>query len=169
MEEKTYEDEMLELGERMVRLRFTMDAGYMRAVFSEISVPDYLILSNLVRRMQIGEPEAKVYLSEISKELEMPINRVSGMVQNLQGKGYVYWDHNSNGTYIYLSEIGHKVMENQQKALEDFFMNIIEAMGKDNFINCLEQMESLEAAMETEADHMIAAQQEASEDKPEDN
>ncbi len=169
MEEKLYEDDMLELGERMVRLRFTMDAGYMRAVFSEITIPDYLILSNLMRRMRIHEPDAKVYLSEISKELEMPINRVSGMVQNLQGKGYVYWDHNSSGTYIYLSEIGRKVMENQQKTLEDFFMNVINAMGKDNFIECLEQMESLEAAMEKEADNLVASRQDAREDKPEDN
>ncbi len=154
MTEKLNENDLLELGERMISLRFTMDAGYMRTIFHEMSIPDYLILSNLARRMRIHDPEVKVYLSEICKEMELPINRVSSMIQNLQNKGYVYWEHDSKGTYIYLSEIGRKVMQDQQETLQTFFGNVINRMGVEDFINCLEEMDRLEEAMEIEGERL---------------
>ncbi len=155
MDEKSNEKNLLELSEQMVRLRFSMDSGFTSALFREMSIADYLILSNLARRMKIHEPEAKVYLSEISKELELPISRVSRMVQNLQNKGYVYWEHDSKGTYIYLSEIGHNVMKGQQELLATFFGNVIEQMGQDAFVSCLDQMNLLEQAIQAEADRLI--------------
>ncbi len=147
--EQTNENELLELGDRMIRLRYSMDSTYMSALFQDISISDYLVLSNLARRM--GIHEEKVYLSDISKELDQPITRVSRLVQNLQNKGYVYWNHDSRGTYIYLSETGHDVMKDQQQTLRDFFQRVIERMGRDEFASLLDQMQQLEDVMEGEA------------------
>ncbi len=145
------EQELLDLGNRMIRLRYSMDSSHLSTIFKEMSVSDYLILYNLARRMGLHEPEAKVYLSEISKELDFPISRVSRLVQNLQNKGYVYWEHDSKGTYIYLSEIGRSAMKSQQEFLRTFFGNVINKMGRDEFIKCLEQMDRLEEVIEAEA------------------
>ncbi len=170
MEEKHNDLELLELGERMISLRFSMDSDRMTAIFREMSIPDYLTLSTMARRMRIHEPEIKVYLSEISKEMNLPINRVSSMVQNLQNKGYVYWEHDSRGTYIYLSETGRKAMYTQQKALQTFFENVISRMGKEAFVECLEQMELLDEMMDSEAERLKEAYAEGDpENKPEDN
>ncbi len=166
MQENTNEKELLELGEQMIRLRFAMDTSHLAAVFREISISDYLILSNLARRMRIHEPEIKVYLSEISKELELQMNQVSRIVQNLQNKGYVYWQHDSRGTYIYLSETGRAVMRRQQDTLRTFFQNIIARMGREEFTKCVEQMSLLEDMVEAEAERFSNSLKEE-EDKPE--
>ncbi len=142
----------MDLGVELFRLRFSVDAGHISTVFQDISVPDYLILSNLAQRMGIHEPEAKIYLRMISNEMELPITRVSRIVQNLQSKGYVYWEHDSSGTYIYLSETGREVMTRQQEILKCFFERVAERMGHEEFVQSLEQMIRLEEVMESEAE-----------------
>ncbi len=151
--ERNFKDmDLVELGNEMFRQRFSMDSGHMSTIFQDISVPDYLILSNLANRMGIHEPEAKIYLSRISQELELPITRVSRIVQNLQSKGYVYWEHDSSGTYIYLSETGREVMARQQEILKTFFGNVAERIGREELVRTLEDMIELEEAMELEAE-----------------
>ncbi len=149
MEEIRNEKDLLELGDRMIRLRYSMDSNHLSTIFRDISVSDYLILSTLTRRM--GIHEAKVYLSDISREMEQPMTRVSQIVQNLQNKGFVYWNHDSQGTFIYLSETGRNAMKQQQTRLREFMGDVIEAMGQDAFVALLDQMQELETVMETEA------------------
>ncbi len=165
MAEKISDADLMELGERMLRLQFAMDSAHMAAVFTEISVPNYLILSNLARRMKIHEPEAKLYLSEISRELEIPINRASRIVQNLQNMGYVYWEHDSKGTFIYLSETGREVMRKQREILQGFFGNVVRKIGLDEFENIIDQMNRLEQVMEVEAENLDAVQADDAEEE----
>ncbi len=155
MEKDLKEMDLLELGNEMFRLRFSMDSGLVSAIFQEISVPDYLILSNLARRMGIHEPDAKVYLREICSEMELPITRVSRIVQNLQGKGYVYWEHDSKGTFIYLSETGREVMMRQQESMKSFFGKVEERIGREELVRTCEYMVRLEEAMEAEAERFV--------------
>ncbi len=151
MEKSLNDMDLMELGDQMIKLRYSLDASHMPAVFRDITISDYLILSNLTRRMKMHEPETKVYLSEISKELNIPISRVSGMVQNLQNKGYVYWEHDEQGTYIYLSETGREAMKKQRDILRTFFGDVLTKMGREEFVKCIDQMIKLEQVMEEEA------------------
>ncbi len=153
---KEYDKEkLLELGNKMISLKFSLDSNHMGLIFKNISISDYMILSKLARTMGIHEPEAQVYLSDISKEMELPINRVSKMVQNLQNKGYVYWKHDRHGTYISLSETGREVMKGQQDTLRQFMKSLIERMGIDDFIHVLDEMLRLDEIMDEEADIII--------------
>ncbi|MCD8148528.1 MAG: helix-turn-helix domain-containing protein [Clostridiales bacterium] len=147
-------EDLMELANRMIHLRYSMDSNHMEKVFRDISISDYLVLQTLSRKMGIHQPEARVYLSEIAKELDIPINRVSRMVQNLQNKGYVYWEHDPQGTYIYMSETGVEAMENQQKILRRFFGNVIERLGRDQFVEILDMMYQLELVIEAEAEKL---------------
>ncbi len=168
MAEQWNDEELLDLGERSLQIRFAMDSVHMSAVFNEISIPNYLILSNLSRRTRLNEPDAKVYLSDISREMELSITGVSRMVQNLQSMGYVYWEHDRQGTYIYLSEIGREVMQRQQEILRTFFGNVVSRIGRDAYIESIEQMEQLKQVMETEAEKLAGTMAEDPEGKPED-
>lgn len=157
MTEKLRQEELMDLGNRLMHLRYSMDSEHMGIIFSEISMPDYMILVMLSRKLGIHEPEAKVYLSEISTELNLPITRVSKLVQNLQEKGYVYWQHDedgSRGTYIYLSETGGELIKNQQEILHKFVKQVIERMGYEKFVQVLELMHELETVMEEEAEKL---------------
>lgn len=147
-------EDLMELANRMIHLRYSMDSNHMEKVFRDISISDYLVLHTLSRKMGIHQPEARVYLSEISKELDIPINRVSRMVQNLQNKGYVYWEHDAQGTYIYMSETGDAAMKNQQAILRQFFGNVIERMGRDQFVEILDMMYQMELIIEAEAEKL---------------
>ncbi|MCD8366154.1 MAG: helix-turn-helix domain-containing protein [Clostridiales bacterium] len=149
-------EDLMTLANRMIQLRYSMDSNHLEKVFRDVSISDYMVLSTLSRRMGIHEPEARVYLSEISKELNIPINRVSVMVQNLQNKGYVYWEHDAQGTYIYMSETGTEAMRSQQAVLHQFFGNVIERLGRDQFVEVLDMMYQLELILEAEAEKLPA-------------
>ena len=116
MTDQLQQDDLMALGNRLMHLRYSIDSDHLGLVFSEITLPDYMILLRFARRMGIYKLETKIYLKEICAELNLPMTRVSKMVQNLQNKGYVYWQHDedgSEGTYIYLSENGAEKMRLQ--------------------------------------------------------
>lgn len=148
MTEATNREELLQLGRALLRLRSTMGAEHLKNIFKEMSFMDYEVLSLLVTKMNLHTAD-KIYLSEVSKELDVPIQRVSAMAKNLQGKGFVYWTHDNSGkgTYIKLSELGKETMEAQQKTLLQYFSAIVNRIGVDEFKAILAHMESLEQIM----------------------
>lgn len=157
MTEKLQQEELMELGNRLIHLRFSLDSEHLGIIFSDISIRDYMVLVMLSRKLGIHEPEAKVYLSEISAELNMPITQVSKLVQNLQEKGYVYWKHDedgSHGTYIYLSETGRELIAKQQEILKGYFIKVVEQMGYEKFVQVIDLMSELETVMASEADKL---------------
>lgn len=77
----------------------------------------------LVARLNLHTAD-KIYLSEVSKELDIPVQKVSAMVKNLQSKGFVYWTHDKSGTYIRLSELGKETMEELEEIMVEESMNI---------------------------------------------
>ncbi len=155
--ESVRQEELMDVGNRLMHLRYSIDSDHLELVFSEITLPDYMILLRFARRLGIYKLETKIYLKEICAEMNLPMTRVSRMVQNLQNKGYVYWQHDedgSEGTYIYLSETGAEKMRQQQKILEDYFSHIVKRIGHDKMIQVLDLMEKLEGVMEEEAEKL---------------
>ena len=155
--ESARQEELMDVGNRLMHLRYSIDSDHLELVFSEITLPDYMILLRFARRMGIYKLETKIYLKEICTEMNLPMARVSNMVQNLQNKGYVYWQHDedgSEGTYIYLSETGAEKMKRQQEILEKYFSHIVERIGHDKMIQVLDLMEKLEGVMEEEAEKL---------------
>ena len=155
--ESVRQEELMDVGNRLMHLRYSIDSDHLELVFSEITLPDYMILLRFARRLGIYKLETKIYLKEICAEMNLPMTQVSRMVQNLQSKGYVYWQHDedgSEGTYIYLSETGAEKMRQQQKILEDYFSHIVKRIGHDKMIQVLDLMEKLEGVMEEEAEKL---------------
>lgn len=160
MTDQLQQDDLMALGNRLMHLRYSIDSDHLGLVFSEIALPDYMILLRFARRMGIYKLETKIYLKEICAELNLPMTRVSKMVQNLQNKGYVYWQHDedgSEGTYIYLSENGAEKMRLQQKILEEYFSRIVDRIGYEKVSQVLDMMERLENVMEEEAENLRGA------------
>ena len=160
MTDQLQQDDLMALGNRLMHLRYSIDSDHLGLVFSEITLPDYMILLRFARRMGIYKLETKIYLKEICAELNLPLTRVSKMVQDLQNKGYVYWQHGedgSGGTYIYLSENGAEKMRLQQKILEEYFSRIVDRIGYEKVSQVLDMMERLENVMEEEAENLRGA------------
>jgi len=150
MAEIKKQEEILQLGRTLLKLRSTMDAAHLKNIFKEMSFMDYEVLSLLGAKLNLHTAD-KIYLSEVSKELDIPIQRVSAMVKNLQGKGFVYWTHDKSGTYIKLSELGKETMEAQQHKLMEYFSAIVDRIGMEEFKKILHKMEELEEIMVDES------------------
>ena len=146
MTETKNQEDVLQLGRTLLKLRSTMEASHLKNVFKDMSFMDYEILNLLVTRLNLHTAD-KIYLSELSKELDIPMQRASAMVKNLQGKGFIYWTHDKSGTYIKLSELGKETMEAQQQTLLKYFSSIVNRVGMDEFKRILEKMEELEGVM----------------------
>lgn len=145
------------LTNEMTYLRYSMNRDYLQKVFCKIPVADYLIMMMLTRRMGLHEPEAKIYLSEISDEMRQPIQKVSKIVQNLRDKGLVYWKHDGKGeqgTYIVLSEAGMEAIKEQQQILKEYYKRVIERLGHDRFVEILEMIKELEIIMDDEGQRL---------------
>lgn len=145
------------LTNEMTYLRYSMNRDYLQKVFCKIPVADYLIMMMLTRRMGLHEPEAKIYLSEISDEMRQPIQKVSKIVQNLRDKGLVYWKHDGKGeqgTYIVLSEAGMEAIKEQQQILKEYYKRVIERLGHDRFVEILEMIKELETIMDDEGQRL---------------
>lgn len=155
MTQAVNQTELLDLGKTLMRLRTSMGADHFKKVFKEMSFMDYEILSSLGHRLNLHTAD-KVYLSEVSKELDIPMQRVSPMVKNLQEKGLVYWTHDNTGkgTYIKLSELGREKMEAQQNILITFFSSVIDRVGVEEFTKSVKRMEALEEVMIEESERI---------------
>lgn len=155
MTETRNHEELLELGNSLLKLRSTMEVEHFKNVFKEMSFLDYEILSLLVKRLNLHTAD-KIYLSEVGTELNIPIQQVSMMTKNLQGKGLVYWNHDKSGkgTYIKLSELGKEKMDAQQQKLLDYFSSIVNRIGLETFKTILSQLEQLEEIMIEESMHI---------------
>lgn len=131
--------ELVEMGNEWMKMQFVTGEEHFGKLFSEIKLQDYLTLIFLKNRMNLGD--ARIYLREISEAMEMPMHRVSTLVQHMQEYGYVKWirDTEKNaGTYIELASKGEEMIKRQGDRIGDFFEETITEYGYDKFLKLME-------------------------------
>ena len=142
-------EQLIEMGNDWLKMQFVTGEEHFSKLFSEISTYDYIALLLLQRRMGLGDD--RIYLKEISEELDMPMAKVSKIVQRMQNRGFVYWTHDASdrpGTFITLSEIGRDALKNQEEKIAVFFENAIIKYGAEDFIKLMELRKRFNDTME---------------------
>ena len=142
-------EQLIEMGNDWLKMQFVTGEEHFSQLFSEISTYDYIALLLLQRRMGLGDD--RIYLKEISEELDMPMAKVSKIVQRMQNRGFVYWTHDASdrpGTFITLSEIGRDALKNQEEKIAVFFENAIIKYGAEDFIKLMELRKRFNDTME---------------------
>ena len=142
-------EQLIEMGNDWLKMQFVTGEEHFSKLFSEISTYDYIALLLLQRRMGLGDD--RIYLKEISEELDMPMAKVSKIVQRMQNRGFVYWTHDASdspGTFITLSEIGREALKNQEEKIAVFFENAITKYGAEDFIKLMELRKRFNDTME---------------------
>ena len=86
MAEKMDKKILSKLSQEMVYQRFLMGRREVRRFMDGLGTVEFIILS-----MAIGQD--RIYMKDISKELEMPMNELSPVVERLKDKGLVVWTH----------------------------------------------------------------------------
>ena len=142
-------EQLIEMGNDWLKMQFVTGEEHFSKLFSEISTYDYIALLLLQRRMGLGDD--RIYIKEISEELDMPMAKVSKIVQRMQNRGFVYWTHDASdrpGTFITLSEIGRDALKNQEEKIAVFFENAIIKYGAEDFIKLMELRKRFNDTME---------------------
>ncbi len=148
-------EELVKLAGQMLQIRSTIDSDHLRRIFSKISLADYTILRKVYGNTTEEHIKEPIYLALLAEKYNVPISQVSNAVKKLQTKGCIYWEHDRKGTYIRLSETGHRLMQEQQEILNEYLYNVVKRIGYVRFIQIVDSIRSMEEIMDEEACKMI--------------
>lgn len=109
------------------------------------SSSDFVMMWILAK--QADCPDGKLYLSQLSQELNIPIPKLSKIARSLQSQGLVEWRHDGSGeegTYLLLSDTGLETTQRQQNKLRTLYANVLEAYGEEKFVALWKELTVLE-------------------------
>lgn len=156
MEDRIYEKfadrEVIDIANTVTKHSYSISKLGINDLFKKMTAVDYVTLSKLLEKINVNDG-GRLYLSEISAELKLPIARVSRLARALQERGLVVWKHDGageEGTYIQITDNGISVLEQQQRVLSEFYAEVIEKFGKERFLKLLSELEALEEIMNHE-------------------
>lgn len=122
------------------------------AVFSKMSLVDYRVLKRVWPEITSTEtiPEEKVYLQTIQGQYNIPMNRISQVVENMNNKGLLLWERGESGTYIQVSERGYALFREQQEILFSYIGRVVNKVGIERMHEIVQAMNDLEEALNSE-------------------
>lgn len=153
-------NEVVELSNELTYRHYLMDKGIIHELFQKMTISEYIAL-----HMIVLESESTViyggrtYLKELSEKMRLTIRQTSKMVGELRDRGLILWSHDGNGsegTYVTITEMGRKLLEEQEQILKKYYGKVIGKFGKENMIKLLQLMKQLETVMSSEIEEMEA-------------
>ena len=153
-------NEVVELSNELTYRHYLMDKGIVHELFQKMTLPEYIAL-----HMIVLESESTViyggrtYLKELSEKMQLTIRQTSKMVGELRDRGMILWSHDGNGsegTYVTITEMGKKLLEEQEQLLKEYYGKVIIKFGKGNLIKLLQMMKQLETVMSSVIEDMEA-------------
>ena len=109
-------------------------------LIDEINSSEYVIL-NIVFKLNNEKSNSLVKVSEISKKLNVSTPSVTKVLNSLEKKGFVIREidkENRRNTFVYLTEKGVEIKEQNDKILAKFIENVYERVGRENIVQFLE-------------------------------
>lgn len=148
------QNKVIDIANAMTKHSYSIGRLGMNGLFKKITAVDYVTLSRLFEKMNLNE-DGRLYLSEVSHELDLPISRVSRLSRMLQDRGLVVWKHDGTGeegTYIQITGSGIEALERQRQVLSEFYTSIIKKFGVERFLKLLSELEALEQIINNKED-----------------
>lgn len=84
--------------------------------------------------------------------MQIPIQQASKIVGGLEDRGLLIWSHDgygSEGTYMTITDIGRKMVLDQEMTLKEYYGAVFESFGRDNLMQLLKLMKQLEEIMDS--------------------
>ncbi len=147
-----------ELAHEITYRRYILSKDDTKIMFHDINLVEYIVLHYICEHPETDSIySGKIYLSEISEKLHIPIRQTSKIIREMNGKNLINWNHDGDGkdgTYITITEHGMKVFEKTDNKLRDFYTKVLENFGKEKMIQLLQLMKEFESVMRTEMEQM---------------
>ena len=152
--EMTTKDDIVRLSNELTYRRYIMNKDQLRKLFKELNVAEYIALHNIsVTDETSAIYSGRTYLKELADKMQLTIRQTSKMIGNLKDRGLLSWSHDgdgSEGTYVTITEMGQKLLKEQEEILKKYYGRVIEKYGKENLVLLLQLMKQLETVMSSE-------------------
>ena len=148
------QEDITKLSNELTYRRYMMNKGQIKNLFRELDMPEYIALHSISATNETSDIySGRTYLKELADKMQLTIRQTSKMVGNLKDRGLLSWSHDGNGsegTYVTITELGQKLLNEQEELLKNFYGRVIEKFGKDNLVLLLQMMKQLETVMSSE-------------------
>lgn len=149
---------MKNLAHEITYRRYLLSKDDARFVFKDVNIAEYIVLHFMSEQIESDSIYSdRIYLSEISEKLNLPIRKTSKLIREMNGKNLINWDHDGDGkdgTYVTLTEHGKSVFEETDGKLKDFYTRVLQKFGKEKMIQLLSLMKEFDTVVRTELEHM---------------
>lgn len=145
---------MKNLAHEITYRRYLLSRDDARFVFKDVNIAEYIVLHFMSEQIESDSIYSdRIYLSEISEKLNLPIRKTSKLIREMSGKNLIKWDHDGDGkdgTYVTLTEHGKSVFEETDGKLKDFYTRVLQSFGKEKMIQLLSLMKEFDTVVRTE-------------------
>lgn len=145
---------MKNLAHEITYRRYLLSKDDARFVFKDVNIAEYIVLHFMSEQIESDSIYSdRIYLSEISEKLNLPIRKTSKLIREMSGKNLINWDHDGDGkdgTYVTLTEHGKSVFEETDGKLKDFYTRVLQSFGKEKMIQLLSLMKEFDTVVRTE-------------------
>lgn len=149
---------MKNLAHEITYRRYLLSKDDARFVFKDVNIAEYIVLHFMSEQIESDSIYSdRIYLSEISEKLNLPIRKTSKLIREMSGKNLINWDHDGDGkdgTYVTLTEHGKSVFEETDGKLKDFYTRVLQKFGKEKMIQLLSLMKEFDTVVRTELEQM---------------
>lgn len=138
--------------------RYMLSRDDAKFMFKDINIAEYIVLHFMCEQIESDSIYSdRIYLSEISEKLNLPIRKTSKLIREMSGKNLINWDHDGDGkdgTYVTITEHGKTVFSETDSRLKAFYSEVFQKFGKDKIIQLLQLMKEFDSVMRTELEQM---------------
>lgn len=152
--EEMMKDDIADLSNELTYRRYIMNKDQIRKLFVELDASEYIALHIISQTSATSAIySGRTYLKDLADKMQLTIRQTSKMVGTLKDRGLLSWSHDGNGsegTYVTITEMGQKLLKEQEAVLKDYYGRVIQKFGKENLVLLLQMMKQLETVMSSE-------------------
>ena len=149
---------MKEIAHEITYRRYLLSKDDAKFMLKDINIAEYIVLHYMCEHIESNSIySGRIYLSEISEKLNLPIRKTSKLIREINSKNLVSWDHDGDGkdgTYVTITDHGKSVFEDTDNKLRDFYSRVLQNFGKDKIVQLLQLMKEFDSVMRTELEQM---------------
>lgn len=151
-------ESMKKLAHEITYRRYMLSKDDAKNMLKDMSIAEYIVLNYMCEQTESGSIYSdKIYLSEISERLKLPIRKTSKLIREMSGKSLICWDHDGDGkdgTYVTITEHGKNAFEETDRKLREFYGKVLQRFGNEKMIELLQLMKEFDSVMRTELEQM---------------
>ena len=153
------ENNLFEQFKKFALSAYKLHKEQIRKLLVEMNFYEFVALKRIssVKAAHGSGKSERVYLRDISEEMNFPMRRVSQMSEELRDRGLVVWSHDgdgSEGTYLAITPSGKELVLKNEKILKQHFERIIKRYGCENMLQLFAMLKKLDELVAEEFDRI---------------